>query len=225
MMPAPLDLESRESRIDAAPGRWEWRWIGHQTPVPISRLGYAWSDPPARTAEAYLVSANSPHNVKVREGLIEVKRLRRVSGDGLEQWSPTVRAGFPLPPADWDEVLDALGLPAAAGVPPATLESLLEALPPGAPVRRIEIVKRRSRLVLAGCPGEWVRLDIEGRRMVSLAFEHERAGAVREALAALGLDPHDNLGYPAALKRLIGMPDLQHHPRKGGAPRAFGTGT
>ena len=210
-----LDLGSRESRSDASFGRWEWRWIGHQTPVPVSRLGYAWSDPPARTAEFYLVSAGSPHNVKVREGLIEVKRLRRVSGDGLEQWSPTVRSGFPLLPADWAEVLDALGLPAGAGVPPATLDVLLEALLPAASVRRVEVVKRRSRLVLAGCPGEWVRLDIEGRRMVSLAFEHEQADTVREALAALQLDPHDNLNYPAAIKRLIGMPDLQHHPRKG----------
>ena len=216
MTAGSLDLGSREFRGDAAPARWEWRWIGHQTPVPVSRLGDAWSDPPARTAEAYLVSAGSPHNVKVREGLIEVKRLRRVSGDGLEQWSPTVRAGFPLLPADWVEVLDALGLPSnGADAPPDTLDGLLESLPPGASVRRVEVVKRRSRLMLAGCPGEWVRLDIEGRRMVSLAFEHEQADTVREALGALQLDPHDNLNYPAAIKRLIGMPDLQHHPRKG----------
>lgn len=201
--------------------RWEWRWIGYQSPVEFSRLGYAWSNPPTRTAEVYLVSATSPHNIKVREGSLEVKRLRRVSGDGLEQWAPSLRAGFPLLPPDWRELLDALGLPVAdRETPVATLEGLVAGLPPGAAVRRIDVVKRRSRLTVAGCPGEWVRLDIGGRRLVSLSFEHERAVRVRDALAVLDLDPHDNLSYPAALKRLIGMPDLQHHPRKG-ARHAF----
>lgn len=202
--------------VDAGLFRWEWRWIGYQSPVEVSRLGYGWSDPPTRTAEVYLVSEASPHNVKVREGSLEVKRLRRVSGDGLEQWAPSLRAGFPLGPPDWRELLDALGLPVAdRETPVSTLEGLVAGLPSGASVRRIDVVKRRSRLTVAGCPGEWVRLDIGGRRLVSLAFEHERAVRVRDALAVLDLDPHDNLSYPAALKRLIGMPDLQHHPRKG----------
>jgi hypothetical protein len=162
------------------------------------------------------VSANSPHNVKVRGGSIEVKRLLRVSGDGLEQWAPSLRTAFPLLPAHWREILDALGLPATGReIPVSNLDALCAGLPPGVPVRRIEVIKRRSRLALAGCPGEWVRLDIGGRRLVSLAFEDERATCVRNALAILDLDPHDNLSYPAAIKRLISMPDLQHHPKKG----------
>jgi hypothetical protein len=211
-----LETDPGKPTGDTGLYRWEWRWIGYQSPVEVSRLGYAWTDPSTRTAEVYLVSPNSPHNVKVREGLIEVKRLRRVSGDGLEQWAPSLRAGFPLLPADWRELLDALGLPAAGRETPVpSLDALCAEFPPGAPVRRIEVVKRRSRLTVAGCPGEWVRLDIDGRRLVSLAFEHERAVTVRDALAALDLHPHDNLNYPAAIKRLVGMPDLQYHPLKG----------
>lgn len=204
-----------KSALDTGPARWEWRSVGYRSPVLPSRLGQAPGSPTTRSSETYLVSASSPHNVKIRDGLIEVKRLRRVSGDGLEQWSPTVRGHFPLSSADWHEVLDALGLADAGAGPALGLEELLGALPAGAPVRRVDVVKRRSRLVLAGCPGEWVRLDIGGRRVVSLAFEHERVDTVREALAELHLDPHDNLSYPAAIKRLIGMPDLQPHPRKG----------
>lgn len=201
--------------VDSGPFRWEWRWIGYQAPVELARLGSSWSRPPTRTAEVYLVSAKSPHNVKVREGSIEVKRLRRVSGDGLEQWSPSLRARFPLLPGDWREVLDALGLSAAAReIPVSNIDALCASLPPGAPVRRIDVIKRRSRLAVGGCPGEWVRLDIGRRRLVSLAFEHEHAVCVRDALAILDLDPRDNLSYPAALKRLIRMPDLQHHPTK-----------
>lgn len=201
--------------VDSGPFRWEWRWIGYQSPVQLARLGSSWSRPPTRTAEVYLISANSPHNVKVREGSIEVKRLRRVSGDGLEQWSPSLRTGFPLLPGDWREVLDALGVPASTPeMPVSSIDALCASLPPGVPVRRIDVIKRRSRLVVGGCPGEWVRLDIGRRRLVSLAFEHERAVCVRDALAILGLDPHDNLSYPAAIKRLIRMPDLQHHPKK-----------
>ena len=36
-------------------------------------------------------------NVKVRDDLLDVKELERVNRDGLEQWTPVLKAAFPIP--------------------------------------------------------------------------------------------------------------------------------
>ena len=38
--------------------------------------------------EIYVLSAESGDSVKVRDGHLDVKRLERVDGDGLERWPP-----------------------------------------------------------------------------------------------------------------------------------------
>ena len=51
--------------------------------------------------------------MKVRDGLMDVKVLREVNAEGLEQWAPVMKAGFPLSAADAAKVLGALHRPGA----------------------------------------------------------------------------------------------------------------
>ena len=60
--------------------------------------------------EIYLLSG-AGDNVKVRDALMDIKVLREVNADGLEQWTPVMKAGFPLPAAEAAKVLEALRLP------------------------------------------------------------------------------------------------------------------
>ncbi len=60
--------------------------------------------------EIYLLSG-AGDNVKIRDALMDIKVLREVDADGLEQWTPVMKAGFPLPAAEAAKVLAALGLP------------------------------------------------------------------------------------------------------------------
>ena len=46
--------------------------------------------------ELYLLSLESDASVKVRDGLMDVKQLESVDGDGLEQWRPVLKDAFPL---------------------------------------------------------------------------------------------------------------------------------
>ncbi len=45
--------------------------------------------------EVYLLSAAEDALVKIRDGLLDIKRLQQVDDDGLEQWVPTLKAPFP----------------------------------------------------------------------------------------------------------------------------------
>ena len=49
--------------------------------------------------ELYLLSA-AERNVKVRDGLLDIKLLREVDADGLERWEPVMKRGFPLSAAE-----------------------------------------------------------------------------------------------------------------------------
>ena len=51
--------------------------------------------------------------------LMDIKVLREVNADGLEQWTPVMKAAFPLPAAEVAQVLQALGLPLPDPVPDA----------------------------------------------------------------------------------------------------------
>src|SRR5512143_1289511 len=91
--------------------RWEWRVFGVTLPLTPGRLQAAVSGPERESAEYYLLSRASPHNVKIRGGAVEVKRLEEVHPSGLERWRPTLKAPFPLDAGSLTEVWDVLGIP------------------------------------------------------------------------------------------------------------------
>lgn len=212
--PSPGGPAPERARPAIVP-RWECRWFGERSPVPEDRLRL----PPGRravpTLETYFLSARTPHNVKLRRGVLEVKRLDEISDDGLERWSPVLSATFPLTPDELARVLAAWGVTAPAdrrALTPAGFEALAAGLPD---IQRVAFTKQRVRFAHGGCAGELVTLDVHGQRRVSLALEHADPVCLREAAAGLGLDPRSNLNYPAALKRLLAQTAPPVHAGEG----------
>ena len=127
--------------------RWEWRTFGSSFGAADDALSkLASGDGPVESEELYLLSTDEA-NVKIRDGLMDIKVLREVDGAGLERWEPVMKQGFPLSAEDAVRVLEALGIPAPPQTRPAyELDAFLEELvrPSGA-VREAEIEKRRAR--------------------------------------------------------------------------------
>lgn len=186
--------------------RWEWRLIARSLPIDRSTLAL---DPgtPMSSEEIYLLSAHTPHNVKIRKQLLEIKWRERRAADGLELWRPTARSPFPLDDAAQRALWSAWGIPPQAVGATESLDALQRIIV-AAPstLRRVDLVKRRTRLSLAGCAGELVELEIGPEHRVSLAFEDADPRAVRAAVTAAGLEGYPNLNYPAALKEIVGLP-------------------
>ena len=129
--------------------RWEWRSFGRRFPPAEERLARLTPSGVQESDEIYLLSA-SGDNVKVRDALMDVKVLREVNADGLEQWTPVMKAGFPLSASDAAKVLDALHRSVPEGVPDSyTLEEFLEAFAgPGSGIRVVRVHKRRVRYAI-----------------------------------------------------------------------------
>jgi exopolyphosphatase/guanosine-5'-triphosphate,3'-diphosphate pyrophosphatase len=184
--------------------RWEWRSFGARFGAAEARIAQLPAGAAQDSDEIYLL-CDSGANVKIRDALMDIKQLREVNGDGLEQWTPVMKAGFPLRAADAAAVLQALGLP-----PPAALrdtyaqdEFLAAFAPPGGPVRVVQVHKRRVRYTVGGCMAELSEVVADGRATRTLAVESEDAAAVIAAVRGLGLGDYVNTSYPRGLKALL----------------------
>jgi exopolyphosphatase/guanosine-5'-triphosphate,3'-diphosphate pyrophosphatase len=161
--------------------------------------------PVQESDELYLLSP-ADQNVKVRDGLMDIKLLREVDADGLERWEPVMKQGFPLSAAEVSRVLDTLGVPPPArSRDPYTLDQLLaELLEPSGAVRAVRVHKRRARYTLGGCGAELADLEVDGQATRTLAIESEDRSAVIAAVRGAGLDGHANTSYPRGLAALLG---------------------
>jgi exopolyphosphatase/guanosine-5'-triphosphate,3'-diphosphate pyrophosphatase len=155
----------------------------------------------------YLLSAESAYTVKVRNELMDVKHLEQVNKDGLEQWTPVMKAAFPLTAPDVELVLSALGA-AAPGAPPAasTPAEFVDWLVRSSPdVSAVVVHKRRERFTFRGCMAELTDLHTKDASTRTLALESEDAARVIGAVHELGLDDQPNVNFPRGLKALVGF--------------------
>ena len=143
--------------------RWEWRSFGSRFNIAEAALARLEPSGVQESDEVYLVSARA-ENVKVRDALMDVKVLRATDSDGLEQWIPIMKAGFPLSAAALDEVLAALHLP-MPDVPVASCtfdEFVARFLGPESGVRVVKVHKRRVRYAVEGCMAELSDIVVDG---------------------------------------------------------------
>lgn len=184
--------------------RWEWRSFGRLFGEAEARLAKLTPGGVQESDEIYLLSG-AGDNVKVRDALMDIKVLHEVNAEGLEQWTPVMKAGFPLSADDAKKVLESLHVP----VPPTfranyTLDEFLEQFAaPGGAIRPVRVHKRRTRYTVGGCMAEFSDVTANGKPIRTIAVESEDAGGVITAVRELGLGGYTNTSYPRGLARLI----------------------
>ena len=124
--------------------RWEWRTFGRELGDAEARFAGLGAEKVQKSEETYLLAAGSDANVKIRDQLMDIKILENVNDNGLEQWRPVLKEGFPLAVSAASQVREALGLPRGPQATDAIpLDRLLADLaPPGGPVRVVAVHKR-----------------------------------------------------------------------------------
>jgi len=184
--------------------RWEWRSFGHRFPAAEASLSHLKPGGVQESYEVYLLSAGG-ENVKVRDALMDVKVLRETNADDLQQWTPVMKAAFPLSATDTAKVLAALHLTVPEPLCDSyTLDAFLAAFAgQGSDIRVAHVHKRRVRYTVDGCMAELSDIVVDGKPTRTIAVESEEAGAVVRAVVGLGLGGYVNLSYPRALVALL----------------------
>ena len=184
--------------------RWEWRWFGHRFGPAESRLAALAPGAVQQSSETYLLSGDGD-NVKVRDALMDIKVLREVNQDGLEQWTPVMKAGFPLPASEVAKVFAALRLepPPLRRASYDLAQFIDELAVPSGRIRAISVQKRRVRYTVGGCMAELSEVVADGKPTRTIAVESEDAAAVIAAVRSLGLIGYVNTSYPRGLAALV----------------------
>jgi exopolyphosphatase/guanosine-5'-triphosphate,3'-diphosphate pyrophosphatase len=189
--------------------RWEWRTFGPDFGDAEARFKALHAVGVQHSEEIYLVSAATDANVKVRDQLLDIKRLERVDAHGLEQWRPELKVPFPLGASVVARARAALGLPES---PPAPSELSLDQLlatttSTSVPVRVVTVRKTRTRYLVDGCISEMTSVVVDGTVMRTVAIEDVDAEKVVAAVRSMALDGVPNTSYPRALKKFLGLPN------------------
>src|SRR4051794_33767666 len=167
--------------------RWEWRVFGAIPDAAERRFAALATERVEDSDETYLLSRTSDASVKVRGGRMDVKRLERVDGDGLELWLPVMKATFPLPPEAVRVVLAVLGADASLERPEYTFEQLLaEVVDPGPGLLAVGVHKHREHYTFGGCMAELSDMRTAARATRTIAIESEDPRRVIAAVRELG---------------------------------------
>jgi exopolyphosphatase/guanosine-5'-triphosphate,3'-diphosphate pyrophosphatase len=187
--------------------RWEWRTFGDDFGETEGKLAAIAPERVHESDEIYLLSVASDASVKVRDGLMDVKLLEAVDGDGLEQWKPAMKAEFPLAAGGVRGVFDALDIPAPSFAREAyTADQFVgELIDPDPRLRALEVHKHRERFTVGGAMAELSEVRAaEGARR-TIAIESEDPSLVVAAVRELGLPLRPNVCLARGLKALVGF--------------------
>ena len=187
--------------------RWEWRTFGESFGPAEELLGARTPEREHESDELYLLSQESDASVKVRDGLMDVKRLEAVDGGGLEQWRPILKTGFPLVAADLSTVLAALGVSGTQLERESyTLEQVVEEIVGTSPaLEAVTVHKWRTHYRLSGCMAELTQITAGRRKARTIAVEAEDPVLVAAAVRSLHLADRPNVCLARGLKTLVGF--------------------
>jgi exopolyphosphatase/guanosine-5'-triphosphate,3'-diphosphate pyrophosphatase len=195
---------SEEQPMATIVPRWEWRTFGDSFGVADERIDALESTGVVETEETYILAPGSDI-VKLRFSLLDIKTLREVNPDGLEQWFPVLKAEFPLSPDDVAAAATALRQPApTVSAEVATLEDLLAALgSPASGVVATTVKKRRVRYTIGGCTAERSDVEIGGKPARTIAIEDPDPEKVITAVRDIGLGDYLNRSYAAGIPSVL----------------------
>lgn len=187
--------------------RWEWRTFARTLEALATRLGPMPLAEPRSSDEIYLLHLAGEHNAKIRGGVLDIKRIDRVSSEGLEQWRPVYKGRFPLARADLAAAFEAWEVrPSVLCRDTYTAQQFEEEIVgPHRDLRIARVSKTRRGFEFAGCMAELATVRVELDTLQSFSLEHEDPQRVLAALRALALDPRANTSYPRALKQALGL--------------------
>ena len=165
-----------------------------------------------RMSSIYLLTAgNTTKNLKIREGVMDIKELEQTY-KGLEQWSPFLVGEFPLKA----DIIRTVVFPAMGIESPVferdqyTLEQFLDEIICRDPDLAVAYVRKvRHAFTVNKCITEIAEITVNGAFIKTICIEAEDPEKVLKAKKMLGVDDEvENVNYPLALKRIMGLTEL-----------------
>lgn len=161
-----------------------------------------------KSSEKYILSSKSNENCKIRDDLMDIKSLRQINADKLEQWYPTMKLTFPLKKEDIANLFEnffKVEVPAFER-DEYTYDQYLEELVGKNPdLQIVNVYKERSIYSIRETTVEIAETTFNGKANRTICVEHIDPALVIDVVRELGLEDQPNINYLKAMKEAVGM--------------------
>ena len=157
-------------------------------------------------AETYFLSSRTNDaNVKVRDGLLDVKTKVGETPEGYEIFQPRGKFQFPVGKSDLAAILSHLKADMDLDRETYTIDQFIEMARRHPDLVPVTVEKMRYGFTVDGIICEYARIWMNGAMVESACCESENYGGLRKAAEALGIAAMPNTNYLKAAKRVVGM--------------------
>ncbi len=189
--------------------RWEWRTFGKEFGEGEAKIKELGTDCfVKKSSEKYILSKNSNENCKIRDDLMDIKSLKQVNADKLEQWYPTMKLTFPL---SKESIADLFKNYFKVAVPEFkrdeyTYEQYLDELVSKCPdLEIVNVEKVRNICKIEDTTVEIAETQFNGVPNRTICVEHIDPALVMKVVNELGVTGYPNINYLKAMKMAVGM--------------------
>ncbi|GAB1482462.1 hypothetical protein MASR2M78_12770 [Treponema sp.] len=157
-------------------------------------------------AETYFLSANTNEaNVKVRDGLLDIKVKTGETAEGYEIFQPRGKFQFPVKREDLATILSHLKVDMSLDKDSYTIESFIDMARAFPGLAAVSVEKMRYGFTIDGVICEYAQVWFNGALVESACVESENYAGMKLVVEGLGIASMPNTNYLRAAKRVVGM--------------------
>lgn len=156
--------------------------------------------------ETYLLSRHTTDaNVKVRDGLLDIKTKVGETPEGYEIFQPRGKFQFPVKKEELATILSHLKIDMPLDKPSYTFDEFVSMARANPDMAVVEVEKMRYGFSVKGIICEYAKVWFNGALMESACCESEDYAGMKQAVEALGIADMPNTNYLKAARRVVGM--------------------
>jgi hypothetical protein len=156
--------------------------------------------------ETYFLSANTDEaNVKVRDGLLDIKVKVGETPEGYEIFQPRGKFQFPVKREDLEIILSYLKVSTPLDQDSYSIESFIAMARRHPELCPVTVEKMRYGFTIDGIICEYAQVWFNGALLESACAESENYAGMKQVIEGLGIASLPNTNYLKAAKRVVGM--------------------
>ncbi|EGT0643981.1 MULTISPECIES: hypothetical protein [Citrobacter] len=156
--------------------------------------------------ETYFLSLHTDTvNVKVRDGLLDIKTKTGETPEGYEIFQPRGKFQFPVQREELATILQHLHVNMALDKESYTLEEFTNMARASSDLVPVKVEKMRYGFSVNGIISEYAQVWFNGAMVETACCESEDYAGIKAVVAALGLDELPNTNYLKAARQVVGM--------------------
>jgi len=156
--------------------------------------------------ETYFLSAKTNEaNVKVRDGLLDIKTKVGETPEGYEIFQPRGKFQFPVKKEDLVTILSHLKVEMDLRQESYTIDEFIAMARKHADLAPVSVEKMRYGFTIEGIICEYAQVWLNGALVETACAESENYAGMKQVVEGLGLAAMPNTNYLRAAKRVVGM--------------------